>query len=91
MESNHENCSYFPKKKRSEYIAEDWDQQAFNQIIAVICLAGAVLSFQLGWSILGTAFTIMVGLASIIAILGFCIGCFIRFLVEAISVSQECC
>lgn len=72
-------AAIFLRQKRSEYIAEDWDQQAFNQVIAVICLAGAVLSFQLGWSILGTAFTIMVGLASIIAILGFCIGCFIRF------------
>lgn len=69
----------FLKKDPKSYPQEDWDQQQFNQVIAVICLAGGFLSFQLGWNVLGYTFTIMVSLASIVAILGFCIGCFIRF------------
>ncbi|MGP7819800.1 DUF4395 domain-containing protein [Niallia sp. 01092] len=69
----------FLKKNPQTYVQEDVDQQQFNQLIAVICLGGGLLSFSIGWTILGYIFTIMVGLASIVAILGFCIGCFIRF------------
>ncbi|WP_400246230.1 DUF4395 domain-containing protein [Niallia sp. JL1B1071] len=72
-------ASLFLKKPRKEYRQEDWDQQQFNQIIAVVCLAVGSISFFLNWTIVGYIFTIMVGLASIVAILGFCIGCFIRF------------
>lgn len=72
-------ASLFLKKPRKEYRQEDWDQQQFNQIIAVVCLAVSSISFFLNWTIVGYIFAVMVGLASIIAILGFCIGCFIRF------------
>lgn len=72
-------ASIFLKKPMREYHQEDWEQQQFNQIIAVICLAIGSLSFFLDWTVLGYIFSIMVGLSSIIAILGFCIGCFIRF------------
>lgn len=61
------------------YIPEDWDQQQFNQLIAVGCLAGGLISYSNGFVGLGHFFTVMVGLAAFIAILGFCIGCFIRF------------
>ncbi|CAM3795283.1 DUF4395 domain-containing protein [Mesobacillus thioparans] len=70
---------HFLKKDLSEYIPEDWEQQQFNQKIAVICLAGGLVSFVTGFTALGYFFTIMVALAAFIAILGFCIGCFIRF------------
>jgi divalent metal cation (Fe/Co/Zn/Cd) transporter len=69
----------FLKKKPSEYIPEDKDQQQFNQVISVICLAGGFISYLLNWPILGYIFTIMVALAAFVAILGFCVGCFIRY------------
>lgn len=69
----------FLRKNPSEYIPEEWDQQQFNQTIAVICLGGGLISFYAGWTIAAYTFTIMVAAASFIAILGFCIGCFIRF------------
>jgi len=69
----------FLKKAPSEYIPEDWEQQQFNQLIAVVCLAGGLISYSMGLNGLGHFFTIMVALAAFIAILGFCVGCFIRF------------
>ncbi|WP_041966236.1 DUF4395 domain-containing protein [Mesobacillus selenatarsenatis] len=69
----------FLRKQTSEYIPEDWEQQQFNQKIAVFCLAGGIISYASGLTALGHIFTVMVALAAFIAILGFCIGCFIRF------------
>ena len=69
----------FLRKKPSEYIPEEWEQQQFNQLIAVSCLAGGLISFLLGWEVAAYLFTGMVAIASFVAILGFCIGCFIRF------------
>ncbi|MGG0790528.1 DUF4395 domain-containing protein [Peribacillus simplex] len=69
----------FLKKKPSDYIPEDHSQQQFNQVIAVACLGLGFISFLLGWNVTGYIFTLMVGIASLIAILGFCIGCFILF------------
>lgn len=70
---------FFLKKHPSQYIPEDWEQQQFNQKIAVICLAGGLVSYANGLIALGHFFTIMVALAAFVAILGFCIGCFIRY------------
>lgn len=69
----------FLRKKPSDYIPEEWAQQQFNQLIAVTCLAGGLISFLLGWEVAAYLFTGMVAVASFVAILGFCIGCFIRF------------
>ena len=69
----------FLKKEPSAYIPEEWDQQQFNQVIAVVCLAGGLVSYSFGVTVLGHIFTILVALAAVVAILGFCIGCFIRF------------
>lgn len=69
----------FLKKPMSEYIPEDFDQQQFNQAIAVICLSLGFIGYVLNWMIFAYIFTAMVALAAFIAILGFCIGCFIRF------------
>ena len=69
----------FLRKTPSEYIPEEWEQQQFNQLIAVGSLAGGLICFLLGWEIAGYVFTAMVAVASFVAILGFCIGCFIRF------------
>jgi hypothetical protein len=69
----------FLRKPLSEYIPEDRDQQQFNQIIAVICLALGLVGYVAHWLVVAYIFTAMVALAAFIAILGFCIGCFIRY------------
>jgi hypothetical protein len=69
----------FLRKPFNAYIPEDKDQQKFNQTIAVSCLSIAFLSFLMRWTILSIVFSIIVGLAALVAILGFCIGCFIHF------------
>ena len=72
-------AKYFLRKDPKEYIPEDAGQQRFNSSIATICLAGGLLGFIVGWAVVGYVFTVMVALASFIAILGFCVGCFIQF------------
>ncbi|WP_078381685.1 DUF4395 domain-containing protein [Sutcliffiella halmapala] len=72
-------ASKFLAKPPSSYIQEDKAQLQFNQTIAVSCLALSLIGFYTGYTIIGFAFSIMVGLASGVALLGFCVGCFIRF------------
>ena len=69
----------FLKKELKSYIPEDWEQQQFNQKIAVACLGIAFLGFLLGWTSIGFIFTTLVAVAAFIAINGFCVGCFILF------------
>ncbi|MEK4630147.1 MAG: DUF4395 domain-containing protein [Solibacillus sp.] len=69
----------FLKKEMKEYIPEDSQQQTFNATIASSCLAGGLIGYIMNWPILAYSFTIMVAVASFVAILGFCIGCFIHF------------
>ena len=72
-------AKYFLRKDPKEYIPEDAGQQRFNSSIATICLAGGFIGFVAGGIVVGYIFTVMVALASFIAILGFCVGCFIQF------------
>ena len=69
----------FLKKDLKSYIPEDVQQQKFNSTIVSICLAGGLIGFLLGIPGLAYSFTILVAIASFVAILGFCIGCFIHF------------
>jgi len=69
----------FLRKPMSTYQPEDRDDQKFNQTIASFCLGVGFISFAFGWTIVAYAFTIMVAVAAMVAILGFCVGCFIRF------------
>lgn len=69
----------FLRKPPSAYIPEDWDQQQFNQKIAVGCLGAGFISYWAHWMIAAYIFTAMVAIAAFVAILGFCIGCFIRY------------
>jgi hypothetical protein len=69
----------FLKKDPSEYIPEDIDQQHFNQMIAIVLLTASLIAYILNWTTLSFIASILVAAASLIAILGFCIGCFIRF------------
>ena len=73
------SAKYFLRKDPKEYIPEDAAEQRFNSSIATICLAGGFIGFVAGWTVVGYVFTVMVALASFIAILGFCVGCFIQF------------
>lgn len=69
----------FLRKPPSQYIPEEWQQQQFNQVIAVVFLFLGLLAYWLNMNLAGYIFTGMVFLAAFLAILGFCIGCFIRF------------
>lgn len=69
----------FLRKDPKAYIPEDWEQQQFNQKIAVSCLGIGFVAFLLGWNGVGYVFTILVAVAAFVAILGFCIGCFIHY------------
>lgn len=69
----------FLKKDPSAYIPEDKGQQRFNQLLAVIFLLIALVSHIMHWTVFGYAASAMVCLAAFIAILGFCIGCFIHY------------
>lgn len=69
----------FLRKERSAYVLEDWDQQQFNQSIAVFCLTAGLVSFLAGWTIAAYIFTAMVAVAATVAIFGFCVGCFIHY------------
>ena len=69
----------FLVKPANQYIQEDYAQLRFNQWLAVGFLFVASVSFLLNWTILFNIATMMVCIAALIAILGFCIGCFVRF------------
>ena len=69
----------FLKKPANDYIQEDRDQQLFNQWIATICLGLSLLLFTLGATTAGYVFSIMVLIASGVALMGYCIGCTIRY------------
>ena len=69
----------FLRKDAKSYIPEDWEQQQFNQKIACLCLGLGFVGFFAGWNVMGYLFTILVAVAAFVAILGFCIGCFILF------------
>lgn len=66
-------------KPLNGYPQEDKEQQIFNQWIATICIGLSTLFFYFGLNVLGYVFSIMVMAASGIALMGFCIGCFIRY------------
>lgn len=69
----------FLRKPMKQYIMEDRDQQLFNQWIATICLGLSLLFFALSLKIVAIVFSVMVILAAGVAIMGYCIGCTIRF------------
>ncbi|MFD1040112.1 DUF4395 domain-containing protein [Virgibacillus byunsanensis] len=61
------------------YKQEDKDQQIFNQWIATICIGLSMIFFYFNMNILGYTFSMMVVAASGIALMGYCIGCTIRY------------
>ena len=73
------NSRRFLKKPPSAYAQEDRDQQLFNQWIATVCLGLALALFAIGMPILATVFASMVIIAAGVALMGYCIGCTIRY------------
>lgn len=69
----------FLKKDINSYIPEDFEQQQFNQTIAVICLGMGYIGFLFNINTIGYIFTALVAVAASVALMGFCIGCFILF------------
>jgi len=69
----------FLKKPMFDYIQEDKAQQRFNQILALSMFSLAFISFIINQMLLSYIFATMVFLASTIALMGFCIGCFIHY------------
>lgn len=69
----------FLTKPLNSYIPEDPEQQRFNQWIATISLGAALLFFAVHLTVLGYVFSLMVMAAAGTALMGYCIGCTIRF------------
>jgi hypothetical protein len=69
----------FLRRPMKDYVMEDRDQQLFNQWMATICLGLSLLFFLFHLNVLAIIFSVMVILAAGIAIMGYCIGCTIRF------------
>ncbi len=69
----------FLKKPLETYSQEDKDQQLFNQWISTICLGISLVAFSLGYTVMGYIFSIMVVVAAGLALMGYCIGCTIRY------------
>ncbi|OMF40280.1 DUF4395 domain-containing protein [Paenibacillus sp. BGI2013] len=53
--------------------------QRFNNILAVLFLSLALISFSLGWVAAGYAFSVMLLAAASAALLGYCVGCTVYF------------
>ena len=79
----------FLKKDPKAYIPEDATQQRFNSTIAVTCLALAFVGNVIGVAWLAYTFSIMVAVASFVAILGFCVGCFIHFQINQFNYKRR--
>ncbi|MFB4168859.1 DUF4395 domain-containing protein [Virgibacillus sp. JSM 102003] len=69
----------FLRKPFEKYRQEDKDQQLFNQWIATVCLGLSITFFYVNLTILGSIFSLMVLAASGVALMGYCIGCTIRY------------
>ncbi len=69
----------FLNKPLSEYHQEDGADQRFNNLLAMSMFLVAFISHQFNWTFSAYLFTSMVLIASTVALMGFCVGCFIRF------------
>ena len=51
----------------------------FNNLLAILFLMGAILSFSFKLNLVGYIFTGMLTVAVVLALSGFCLGCFLYF------------
>lgn len=69
----------FLRKPLNEYHQEDKDDQRFNQTLAMLMFLLSYISHLFNWTYSSVIFASMVLIASTVALMGFCVGCFIRF------------
>lgn len=67
----------FLKKPFDQYTPEDPSAQRFSQGIALTLLVFAFVAWLFGWNVLANIALTLVIIAATVALLGFCIGCFI--------------
>ncbi|UTR14761.1 DUF4395 domain-containing protein [Salipaludibacillus sp. LMS25] len=79
----------FLSKPAQAYPPEDKDQQLFNQWIATLCLSAAFLFFIIDQQVLTIIFSAMVLMAAVTALLGYCIGCQIRYKLKMWQYKQK--
>ncbi|WP_339304140.1 DUF4395 domain-containing protein [Paenibacillus sp. FSL R5-0519] len=53
--------------------------QRFNNILAVLFLSLAIISFSLSWTVAGYLFAVMLLAAASAALVGYCVGCTVYF------------
>jgi hypothetical protein len=58
---------------------EDFRVQRFNNLLATLMLGGSLVAFILGAPALGWILAIGVAGAALVALLGFCVGCFLYY------------
>jgi len=63
--------------------------QRFNNVLALLFLSLALISFACGWQIVGYAFSALLLLAASAALLGFCIGCTVYFWIKQIRAGRR--
>ncbi|RCW77286.1 DUF4395 domain-containing protein [Saliterribacillus persicus] len=69
----------FLSKAPNEYPQEDKAQQIFNQWIATICIGLSLIGAFMNIAVIFYLFSVMVMIASGLALAGYCIGCTIRY------------
>jgi hypothetical protein len=69
----------FLRKPMTAYVPEEKAAQKFNQLMACGFLLLALIGYAFQWPFVAYLFSAMVGIAAFVAILGFCVGCFIRY------------
>lgn len=69
----------FLKHPLNTYPQEDAADQRFNQILASSMLGLSFFGFLAGLPVIGYIFSAFVFTAALVALLGFCVGCFIRY------------
>ncbi len=63
----------------SIYAQEDVADLRFNQTIVVSLLSAALLALFFNQGVIAIVMSVMVLIACLVAIMGFCVGCFIRY------------
>lgn len=69
----------FLLKPMTDYLREDAAQLRFNQVIAVCLLGIGLMGYVLHIMSAAYVASALVGIASGVAISGFCVGCFLRY------------
>lgn len=72
-------AKHFLRKPASAYVPEDKLDLKFNQKIAATMLGLALISFMTQHQVAGYVFSALVFTAASVAMMGFCVGCYLRY------------